>query len=610
MSKARGKGKREVWLSYLRASIRVVFFIVLLVSMSDIASADTVNLPKTGQTLPYHEGDDGNILAGTSWPHPRFMDNGDGTITDNLTGLMWLKDINCYPSGMSWTSALHMIDNLNYDHYQENCQEYTASYSDWRIPNINELQSLINDGVTDLRPWFAQIGFVRTFITGDYWTSTTYAESTDMAWVFDYDYGATYPARKDQVLMLLWPVRTDTTVSPVAPVWQTGQTVSYDIHPDPFKIDDGALRRGVAWPNPRFTNPDGTTPITDDVVVDQLTGLMWLKDANCIATNYPNFDNDQAPGDGEVIWDHALIFIEGVNNNIYPNCGGGYNDWRLPNINELRSLIDYSQYRPALPSGHPFLNVNLETFDVYYSSTTNQAHGRDHALAIDMSDGGIGQFQKDLGAQSLVWPVRGGTTGFTFMFTSDMRYYLNNGQYREGQPGGTPPRFDGALQSIKTNHGGGDFMISPGDIDGPVARVYETITGTGTLGSDYQWYPVIGNHELPGLGNPRSNGINMAWLRNYIPTLPNIVNWGPVGGTRTTYSFDYGNSHFAVLNEYYNGTNDDTGANSSGDCDVVDGLYNWLQSDLDDTRNNKPYIKHIFVTGHAPAYPQPDEFTG
>ena len=65
-----------------------------------------VNLPKTGQTSCWdtdgnkiscpNTGEDGEIQAGTNWPSPRFTDTGDGTVTDNLTGLMWLKDGNCF----------------------------------------------------------------------------------------------------------------------------------------------------------------------------------------------------------------------------------------------------------------------------------------------------------------------------------------------------------------------------------------------------------------------------------------------------------------------------------------------------------------------------------
>jgi len=51
---------------------------------------------KTGQTTSYATGDDGDLQRGIPWPNPRFTDNEDGTVTDNLTGLIWLKDANCF----------------------------------------------------------------------------------------------------------------------------------------------------------------------------------------------------------------------------------------------------------------------------------------------------------------------------------------------------------------------------------------------------------------------------------------------------------------------------------------------------------------------------------
>ncbi|UCE55232.1 MAG: hypothetical protein JSV31_07260 [Desulfobacterales bacterium] len=50
---------------------------------------------KTGQTDSYADCDDGDLEKGIVWPVPRFTDNEDGTVTDNLTGLVWLKNANC-----------------------------------------------------------------------------------------------------------------------------------------------------------------------------------------------------------------------------------------------------------------------------------------------------------------------------------------------------------------------------------------------------------------------------------------------------------------------------------------------------------------------------------
>ena len=54
---------------------------------------------RTGQapTIPFTApaGSDGALQKGTAWPNPRFTGNGDGTVTDNLTGLTWLQNTNC-----------------------------------------------------------------------------------------------------------------------------------------------------------------------------------------------------------------------------------------------------------------------------------------------------------------------------------------------------------------------------------------------------------------------------------------------------------------------------------------------------------------------------------
>jgi hypothetical protein len=89
--------------------------------------------------------------------------------------------------------------------------------------------------------------------------------------------------------------------------------------------------------SPRFTdNGDGTA-------TDNLTSLVWLKDANCI---------------GAQNWTAALASANGLSSG---NCsltdGSLVGDWHLPNLRELQSLIDYSQFSPTLPGGYPFLNV-------------------------------------------------------------------------------------------------------------------------------------------------------------------------------------------------------------------------------------------------------------
>jgi hypothetical protein len=181
-----------------------------------------------------------------------------------------------------------------------------------------------------------------------------------------------------------------------------------------------------------------------------------------------------------------------------------------------------------------------------------------------------------------------GNIQLIFSATADVQYYC----------GDNVNWFRHACERISIG-GQGNFMISMGDMI-PCNEVYRTIQTY--ISQDYIWYPVVGNHELE-IESGKIESTNMIWLRNHNlngHSLPNIVNTGPPGGIETTYSFEYGDVHFVVLNEYYDG-NSDTGAKG----DITDSLYNWLIDDLN--MNEKPIV---LVFGHEPAYPQPDEETG
>jgi len=154
---------------------------------------------------------------------------------------------------------------------------------------------------------------------------------------------------------------------------KTGQTDGYAAG------DDGDLERGVAWPLSRFTDHG------DSTVTDNLTGLMWTKNADL--TN------------GQRTWQQALGYVAGMNAGTHPNLG--YTDWRLPNRNELHSLTDRSRYATALPAGHPFINV--QTLD-YWTSTSN-ADSPGNAWALDVWGGN--EYAESKSANLYVWPVRG-----------------------------------------------------------------------------------------------------------------------------------------------------------------------------------------------------------
>ncbi len=177
---------------------------------------------------------------------------------------------------------------------------------------------------------------------------------------------------------------------------------------------------------------------------------------------------------------------------------------------------------------------------------------------------------------------------FSFAVTADMRKYSGPGKYD------TKEYFRGVVEAIK-KVSKPVFMISPGDID-PPGNVYYTISKY--LGKDFIWFPVVGNHEA-------ETKEDMKWIFSYkidkngdVP--PNIINWGPEPCKQTTYSFDYENSHFIVLNEYCEGYKGWPFEKSSGG-NISKVLYKWLVNDINSTKK-----EHIFVFGHSPAYPMPD----
>lgn len=148
-----------------------------------------------------------------------------------------------------------------------------------------------------------------------------------------------------------------------------------------------------AWTGVRFTdNGDGT-------VTDNLTALIWLKDASCV-------DLPGADLYGRGCWQKAFW---AANNLASGTCGladgSAEGDWRLPNVNELHSLIDINKFDPAIPDGHHFTGV---TPDLYWSSSTYTSYGHEEmAWTVSLRSGNVNPNLK--GTQLIyIWPVRGG----------------------------------------------------------------------------------------------------------------------------------------------------------------------------------------------------------
>ena len=151
-----------------------------------------INCPGTGQ--------DGEYQKGVIWPNPRFTDNGNGTITDNLTGLIWLQNANCFGEEY-WEDALSECNGLSAGW----CGLTDGSSAgDWRLPNRFELESLL-----DLQNYDPALPSVHPFtnvLSNYYWSSTNYEHFTNSAWyVYMYDGGVGYTFKSYN--FYVWPVR-------------------------------------------------------------------------------------------------------------------------------------------------------------------------------------------------------------------------------------------------------------------------------------------------------------------------------------------------------------------------------------------------------------------
>jgi hypothetical protein len=170
----------------------------------------------------------------------------------------------------------------------------------------------------------------------------------------------------------------------------TGQTTSYDLNSP--QRDDGALQAGIQWPNPRFT--DGL----NGTIRDHLTGLIWLKNGSCTLAK---------------TWQEALDFIVGINSGSNScgdtsNSGSHQTDWRLPNILELHSLINYHAADRAAYLNSAGFNSVVSLGGPYWSSTTVAHSSGVNAWAIGFAPGGF-LGERDKSNPAWVWAVRGGS---------------------------------------------------------------------------------------------------------------------------------------------------------------------------------------------------------
>jgi hypothetical protein len=272
---------------------------------------------------------------------PSYTDNGDGTVTDNNTGLMWQQTP---PSDkMTYDDAVEYVENLE-----------LGGYTDWRLPTIKEsfsiaiLEGKLNPDDTSLALPYIDTDYFDFFYdeakpyTGSYWTSTV----------------CKMPANNDYEEM----------EKNYGFNWADGHLKSYG---DGYNIDGSSTGfsipagvravRGeehVYGVNDFVDNNDGT-------VTDNATGLMWSQQDSGAVNDDGTIrsEEDENFGYGRT-WVDTLAWVEKMNEIEYL----GYSDWRLPNVKELQSIVQYE--KTELPATDPeFFNLSRPDCFVWSSTT-------------------------------------------------------------------------------------------------------------------------------------------------------------------------------------------------------------------------------------------------
>ena len=331
-----------------------------------------VTLAATGQQVSYAAGDDASVHKGAAWSAAtRFTDNQNGTVTDSLTGLVWLQDAGCLGSAL-WAAGLTAANQLA----SGACGLSDGSTAgQWRMPNVGELESLVD--VSASNPALPASAPFQNVSGGVYWTSTSYyggVSGSSAAWTIRLSDGRymndTSSNLKATASNVLWAVKG--AGGGTIKLQATGFYVPYAAG------DDGNLQAGVPLIFPRFVDHgDGT-------LTDTVTGLIWLKQADCIHGQWPDA-------------------LAAVNSLASGQCGlsdgSSAGQWRMPNRNELQSLADRAQTNLAEYFDYTYRNKDNSVFQApiftnyietqYYWTSTTDAADPTEAWTVYSCDFGV-----------------------------------------------------------------------------------------------------------------------------------------------------------------------------------------------------------------------------
>ncbi|MBI4789724.1 MAG: DUF1566 domain-containing protein, partial [Chloroflexi bacterium] len=273
---------------------------------------------------------------------PRYQDNGDGTITDLTTGLMWQTSPG---SKVTFANAIAGAKSLN-----------LGGYTDWRVPTIKELYSLIDFSGTDPNVSASDAQGLTPFINTQY---------------FDFQYGNT--SAGERIID--------------AQYWSSTQYVAPSRDGKTFGVNfaDGRIKGYAGSVMSQFVryvrgNPSyGVNSFVNNgngTITDQATGLIW----------------SQADSGKGMNWEAALAWAQAKNAETYL----GYSDWRLPNAKELQSIVDYKRSPDTTSSAaiDPLFSVTAITnepgktdYPCYWTSTTHASSNGSGAAAVYLAFG-------------------------------------------------------------------------------------------------------------------------------------------------------------------------------------------------------------------------------
>ncbi|MCP4747262.1 MAG: DUF1566 domain-containing protein [Desulfobacteraceae bacterium] len=274
---------------------------------------------------------------------PSFTDNGDGTVTDNVTGLMWQKSPDTNGDG-----DIGADDKMTYQEGLAGAGQFQlGGHTDWRLPSIKELYSLIDFRGIDPPVETTNTSNLTPFINTGYF-EFGYGDTDAGERIID----AQYMSSTEYVSTTMMGNKTLFGVN-----FADGRIKGYPIvHPSGGEKTFYVLYvRGNTDYGVNNFSGNGAGIITDNA-----TGLMWSQDDS---------------GEG-LNWKQALEWVQARNLENYL----GYSDWRLPNVKELQGIVDYSRSPDTTGSAAidkvfnttAITNENDKTdYACYWSSTTH-----------------------------------------------------------------------------------------------------------------------------------------------------------------------------------------------------------------------------------------------